>query len=321
MREGLLAGIDVGGTNIKLMLMTTEKIVLEKRSIPTKYEEGYYAIADRMIKTIEEMRESAGRTGEKILSVGMGLPGTVDSKNQTTVCLSKLHWDGFNPAEKIGKHFDAAVRIENDANLNTLGEYAFGKIRKENMVLITLGTGLGGGVIIEGKLFGGNNNMAAELGHMVITADDGPICLCGRRGHLEAYCSGTALGRDALEMMKWNAGTILHEYMKEAEGVYNNSMITRGVKAGDKICCDLWNRFVHYLSAGLTNIMNFYNPEVILIGGGISNASELLLEPLNRMCKEMVIHERSWCPVEKATLGSEAGMYGACALAALAVEQ
>lgn len=315
MREFLI-GIDVGGTNIKLMIMDTMFTVVGKTSIPTNVAEGYERISDRMISVLEEMFAADNISNPKVLHLVMGLPGTVDRKSGKTVYLSVLRWDGYNPAEKIGKHFHAPVTIENDANINALGEYAFGGYGKKNLVLITLGTGVGGGVVIDGQIFGGSGNMAAELGHMVVVAEGGALCLCGRRGHLEAYCSGSALKRDALEMADAVPDTILHQYIREAGGRYDNSMITRGVIAKDQVCISLFDRFIHYLSVGVTNVMTFYNPEIVIIGGGISNAGDLLLKPLNAKCREMVATERSYCPIVKASLGAEAGMYGACALAA-----
>lgn len=311
-----LIGIDVGGTNTKLMIMDTSFNVVKKTSIPTNVSEGYERISDRMILTLNEMFSACNIITPKVLHVVMGLPGMVDRKAGKTVYLSVVRWDGFNPAEKIGGYYNAPVTIENDANLNAFGEYAFGKSGKKDLVLLTLGTGVGGGAVVNGKIFGGSGNLAADLGHMIVSAEGGALCLCGRRGHLEAYCSGSALKRDALEMADAIPDTLLHQYIRDAEGCYDNSMIIRGVMEKDKVCIHLFERFVHYLAVGVTNVMTCYNPEIVVIGGGISNAGELLLKPLNEKCKEMVATDRFYCPVIKASLGAEAGMFGACALAA-----
>lgn len=183
-------------------------------------------------------------------------------------------------------------------------------------MLLTLGTGIGGGIIVDGRIFGGSSNLAAEIGHMTISADHGAECLCGKKGHFEAYCSGSALKRDSLEMLISFPGSILHKYIAEADGIYDNTMITRGISEHDALCIKIFDRYLHYLSIGITSIMHLFNPEIILIGGGISNAGDILIKPVNDMCSQLVIHERSLCPVVRASLGSEAGMYGACALAA-----
>lgn len=312
-------GIDVGGTNIKIMIMDVSNKVVAKTKIPTNAELGYECISDNIIETVNGLFEKENIEKPKVLAVGMGLPGTVDKKEKKTICLAKLRWDGFNPAEKIGNYFSAPYFIENDANINALGEYIFGTSGKKNLVLLTLGTGVGGGVIVNGQIFGGSSNMAGEFGHMTVQTEGGHICLCGKRGHLEAYCSGTALERESLEMMKHRRNTILHQYMKENGGIYDNSMIPRGVQAEDALCCEIWDRFTYYLAVGVSNVMMLFNPEVIVIGGGISNAGDILIDPVNRLCKKMVLSQQSYCPVIRTSLGAEAGMYGACALAAQSI--
>ena len=314
--ERFLIGIDVGGTNIKIMIMSEKYEVFSKVSIPTHAESGYEQISDEMIKAIDRMFSEKGVSQPNVAAIAMGLPGTVDNKTGKTVYLAVLHWDGFNPGKKLGDYYHAPVFIDNDANINALGEYAFGGNReKEVLVLLTLGTGVGCGVVTGGKIFGGAANMAAELGHMTIVADGGALCLCGRRGHLEAYCSGSALKRDALEMASVYGDSILHKYIREAGGHYDNWMVTEGARQKDQACLKVMERFSRYLAVGLSNVMMLYNPDLILLGGGISNAADLFLEEVRNMCRQMVLHERSWCPIEKAVLGSEAGMYGACALA------
>lgn len=314
---GFLLGIDVGGTNIKIMIMDREHRAAARRSIPTRREEGYERVSDRMIEAAEEMLDGCGIGREELAAAAMGLPGTVDVKNHVTVCLSALHWDGFNPCRKIGEHFGIPYFIDNDANVNALGEYIFGDNGGvQSLALVTLGTGVGCGVVADGKIVGGADNMAAELGHMIIAADGGARCLCGRRGHLEAYCSGTALAREAGAMMEAYPDTALHRYVAENGGKFDNAMISRGYEAGDNVCRELISRYNHYLSVGMTNLMTMYNPELILLGGGISNAGDMIVGAVSELCREMVLSERSWCPVKKATLGAEAGMYGACALAA-----
>lgn len=314
--EEYLMGIDVGGTNVKIMIMDKDYQVAAKCSIPTYRENGYDEISDRIIQTIEELVDSYKLKRENMIAVAMGLPGTVDTKQDVTVCLSALHWDGFNPCEKIGKHFQIPYFIDNDANINAFGEYMFGGNQDmSSLALVTLGTGVGCGIVIEGKIVGGANNMAAELGHMIINADGGGLCLCGKRGHLEAYCSGIALTWEAQAMMSVFSDSVLHQYVMENNGKFDIAMITRGYEEGDRVCVELIERYTRCLSVGLANLMTMYNPEVILVGGGISNAGDIILNPINEFSKKMVLSERSYCPVKKATLGSEAGMYGACALA------
>lgn len=281
-------------------------------------ENGYDEISDRIIQTAEKLFARHGLKREKLAAVAMGLPGTVDTRRGGTACLAALRWNGFNPCEKIGRHFQIPYSIDNDANINAYGEYRFGGNQNiGSMALVTLGTGVGCGLVIDGKIAGGSNNMAAELGHMIINADGGQLCLCGKRGHLEAYCSGIALTWEAQAMMSVFPHSALNRYVKQNEGRFDIAMITRGYRESDRVCIELINRYTRYLSIGLTNLMTMCNPEVILLGGGISNAGDIILDPINKFCKESVLSEESYCPVKTANLGPEAGMYGACALAGL----
>lgn len=314
--ERYLIGIDVGGTNIKFMIMTDSFRFIAKKSIKTEAWLGYEEIIQKLIREIDGTFEEHEILKPNVASVAMGVPGIVDRKAKRTIHLNHLHWDGFDPVEDLGKYFNASTVLENDANIHALGEYWFGAGKNtESMVLLTLGTGVGGGIILDGKIFGGVHNLAAELGHMTIVADGGNPCLCGKRGCLEAYASGSALEWEAIRMMKIYPGSKLHKYKEENGGIYDNSMIPRGIEADDTACIRLMDWFTTYLSIGTANIMKILNPEVILIGGGVAEAGEVLIQPLNRKSRDRLFHERQYCPIKKAMLGGEAGMYGACALA------
>ena len=184
-------GIDVGGTNIKIMVMTSGLQVVDMCSFKTNRELGYEAISDNIIKAIETIFQNHNIQSPNILSIGMGLPGVVDAKAQKALYLSYIEWDGFNPCEKIGRYFNAPGFIDNDANISALGEYRFGiKMKYQDIVLIALGTGVGCGVIIDGKIFAGSRNLASELGHLTIGDENAEPCYhCGRPGCLEAYCA------------------------------------------------------------------------------------------------------------------------------------
>jgi glucokinase len=315
----LLAGIDVGGTNIKIMLMNTAMEAVVFHSIPTGYERGYDAVAEEIIAEIEALIARAGIGEWRIISAAMGLPGTVFRKEQKTGFLSLLMWNGFNPCKKIGEYFNAKYLIENDGNLNALGEYRFGINRRVgNMVLFTLGSGVGGGIIINGSLYGGMNNQAAELGHMTLEAEGGERCPCGRYGHLESYCSGKLLEKYALEHLEEHPASLLRRYIAE-KGSYDTALLDQGVREQDPYCMKLYRRFTTYLALGVANVMKILNPELIVLGGGIANAGELLLAPLREEVKKHLLDMGQNCPIEQSVLGSKAGVYGACALAAEAV--
>ena len=316
--SAFFVGIDVGGTNIKIMVMTSDLNVLDWCVIPTQKDLGYEKISDNIIHAIEKIFINHGVKDPEVKSIGMGLPGIVDKHANKTVHLAYMAWNGFNPCEKIGAHFNAPSYIDNDGSLNAFGEYKFGVHEKfSNIVLLTLGTGVGCGVVVDGKIFRGSRNLGAELGHMQVEVEGAENCVhCGHPGCLEAYCSGLAMEKYALRQMPNFPTSILHQFVDQNRGVYDNAMITKGVHVGDDLCCQVMARFIKYLSVGVANVMKLFNPELILIGGGISNAGDVLLKPLAGLVQDLVLHERQLCPVEKAILGPHAGMYGACAFAA-----
>ena len=321
MMKEYLIGIDVGGTNVKILVMTSEFDAVGWRKIPTQKDLGYDRISDNIINSINEIFIQNNISNPRVISIGMGMPGIVNKKENKTVLLAYIEWNDFNPCEKIGKSFNAPTFIDNDASLNALGEYRFGiKEKYENIVLVTLGTGVGCGVIIDGKIFRGANNLGAELGHMTVEVENAETCChCGKAGCIEAYCSGAAMQRYALQRMPEFPDSILYTLIKKNNGKYVNEFITEGVKAGDALCEIVMRRFIKYLSIGIGNVMKLFNPELVLIGGGISNAGDLLLVPLAEQTRTRLLHELQYCPIERALLGEKAGMYGACAFAADAI--
>ncbi len=309
-------GIDVGGTNIKIMIMNYDHTVLTSTSIPTQKELGYEKISDTIIKTIEYMFISHSVGEKEILSIGMGLPGTVDNKRQKTLNLAYLEWNGFNPCKKIGDYFSSPTFIDNDANINVLGEYYFGLNREfDNVILLTIGTGLGCGIIIEGKLFRGAHNLGAEIGHMTIETENGLPCLCGKTGHLESYCSGSALTKITLEKLKSNQSSILRKYIADNNGQFEVSFLDLAVKASDPLGTEIFDSFMNFLAIGIANIMKIFNTELVIIGGGISKAESLDLLTLQEKIKYNLLNPEQLCEIRKAQLGEKAGMYGACILA------
>lgn len=317
----VLLGIDVGGTNVKLMLADRERRVLAKRSIKTRSELGYDRVSDNIIATLESMLAEAGGQRTDVAAVAMGLPGIVDAANSVSIFLAYVGWNGFDPCAKIAAHFGAPHAIENDANLSALGEYTFGlDASYSSLILLTLGTGLGGGIIVDGRIFGGYKNLASEFGHMTITHGMGETCLCGRKGCWEAYCSGSAMAAHAGRLMAEHPDSLLRRLVAENGGEYDNRLVGRGMEEHDPVCGEIIRRFNYYLAVGCANVMKLFNPQIILLGGGLSGLGGLVFEPVNRDVVPHLLHERQYCPIEHAKLGSEAGMYGAIALAELVAQ-
>lgn len=314
--KNYIIGTDVGGTNIKIMIMRDDLFVLDFLSIPTDKKLSYEEISDSIIENIEKIFHKHGAKNKKIVSVGMGLPGIIDKKNNRAVYLPNISWNDFNPAAKIGSYYNCPSFIDNDASLNAFGEYIFGiKKKYHNIVLITLGTGFGAGIIIGGKIFRGSSNAGGEIGHMVIVSDVGEKCVCGNNGCLEAYCSGNSLEKYTLKKLI-KEKSILNQYIKDNGGKFENIFISNGYEENDKLCIDIMKRFVKHLAIGISNIIKIFNPEIILLSGGISNSPEnQILIPLKKEVSKLIMNKKQECIIEKAHLGYKAGMYGACAFA------
>lgn len=318
MKGAILLGIDVGGTNIKLMAADRDRRVLAKRSIRTQSELGYERVSDAIITNLESMLWEANARQADVAAVGMGLPGIVDAENRRSIHLAYVGWNGFDPCEKIAAYFGVPHAIDNDANLSALGEYAFETGEPaSSLVLLTLGTGLGGGVVVDGRIFGGSKNLACEFGHMTVTPDAEETCLCGRKGCWEAYCSGSAMAAHAKGLMAAHPKSALHQLVAGNGREYDNRLIGPGALAGDAACLEALRRFNYYLAIGCANVMKLFNPDIFLLGGGLSGLGDLIFSPVNRDVVPRLLHERQYCPIRPARLGPEAGMYGAVALAGL----
>lgn len=306
-------GIDVGGTNIKIMLMNSGKSVLDSFSIPTLRDDGYEKISDRIVASIQKRMDHFPEDNNKAAAICMGLPGTIDVQHQKTIHLAYLGWDHFNPAEKIGKIFDCPTFIENDGSLNVWGEYCYSEMASiRSVVLLTLGTGVGCGIIHDGKIFRGASSIGAELGHMTIDSSDDTVCLCGRKGHFESYCSGSALIRYTLSECARHPESNLNQYILKGGNDFRLEFLDEACVRGDALAVSIFERFHRYLSVGLANIMKLFNPDLILLGGGISSAKSIDIEELEKLIVAELLTPEQFCPIQKAVLGGNAGVYGAC---------
>ncbi len=301
-------GIDVGGTTIKgAIIDSAGKLYGEDSVVTGKGEEivkGIAAVCGRLIALIGK--------GEKIVGVGIGCAGVIDGKNGVVAQANNLQLKNFPLAKKVEERVHLPVKITNDANAAALGEAKFGAGKEyRDSILVTLGTGVGGGVVIDGKLFEGNKSAGAELGHMVIERG-GNRCSCGRRGCFEAYSSATAL----IKRTKW----AMEEDVSSAMWQSCTSDTAKGRTAFDYADTDIaahevveW--YIKYLACGLVNLANIFRPQIIMLGGGVSNQGENLTVPLQQILDREVF-AGFYAPVKvaTATLGSKAGAFGAAAL-------
>lgn len=294
-------GIDIGGTDTKIGLVDVHNKLLDSVCIPTKAERP----ADEVIRTVAEtalsILDKNGIAMEQCVGVGIGVPGTVDRKKGIVRYSNNIRWEDVPLVKEMSTYLPIPVEIANDADCAALGETIAGAGKEcSDVVMITLGTGVGGGVVLDGEIYEGRGIGGSELGHMVIV-ENGEPCTCGRRGCLEAYASATALKREAKRASK-----------KELIP----SEIFALAKQGDPAMKEVVEIYIRRLGLGIVNIVNIFRPQLVLLGGGISGQGESLLVPLRRILREECFGgERGDVPeIEEAVLGNNAGIIGAAGL-------
>jgi len=310
-------GIDLGGTNIAVGVVDKKGNILAKVSIPTENSRNHGEIIADMAKASKDAIEKAGLNVSDIDGIGIGSPGTVDSENGIIVYANNLKFENVPMRQELGSHIDLPVYISNDANCAALGETSDAGAAKgyKNVVLITLGTGVGGGIIIDGKIYEGNYSAGAELGHSLMVLD-GEMCTCGRKGCWEAYASATALVRQTKSAMQNDRNSIMWELTK---GEINNAGGRTAFDAsrkGDESGLKVVNNYIKYVSEGLVDMINIFRPEIVLLGGGVSNEGEYLFSPVREYVGKYTYggSRTPVPPVMKAKLGNDAGIIGSAML-------
>ena len=307
-------GIDLGGTNIVAAVVDENYKIIEKAKTPTAMPRKPEEIFDDIAKVSKEAVEKSGITMSDISSIGLGTPGTVN--NGIIEYANNLGFDHIPASDMLKKRLgDIPVYIENDANCAALGEaYAGCGNGSKNFIAVTLGTGVGSGIIIDGKIVSGINHAGGECGHMVIVVDGKP-CTCGRRGCWEAYASATALINQTKEAMEKHPDSIMHELAKE-EGAVTGRTAFDAMRRKDAVGVQVVDAYIKYVAAGVTNLVNAFQPEILCIGGGICNEGETLLRPLRRYveAERYSIYSDVQTEIVKAELGNDAGIIGAAIL-------
>ncbi len=311
-------GIDLGGTNIVAAVVDEEYNIITKASTKTNRPRPAEAIADDMAAMAIKAVEDAGLTMEQIEWVGVGTPGIANSQTGIIEFSNNLGFENTPMADLIRKHIDKPVYIENDANAAAYGEYVAGAAKgAKNAVCITLGTGVGGGIIIDGKIYAGSNFGGAEIGHTVISLD-GPQCSCGRKGCFEVYSSATGLIRMTKEKMDEVPDSKLHKITAERNGKVSARTAFDAMRQGDKAAKEVVDFYIKALAAGITNTINIFQPDVLCIGGGVCNEGDPLLLPMKELVKKEIYTRNSPKNTEIviAKLGNDAGLIGAAFLGA-----
>lgn len=308
-------GIDLGGTNIVAGVVDEEYNIIAKASTKTNCPRPEKEIADDMAKMALKAVENAGLTIEQIEWVGVGTPGIANSSTGIIEYSNNLGFKNTPMVKYIQETIDKPVFIENDANAAAYGEYVAGAAKgATNAVCITLGTGVGGGIIVDGKIYAGSNFAGAEIGHTVIEVD-GAQCSCGRKGCFEAYSSATGLIRMTKEAIAIEPDGIMAKMAKEKGKVTARTSFD-SMRAGDMMAKAVVDKYIKYLAAGITNTINIFQPDVLCIGGGVCNEGDPLLLPMKELVKKEVYTRNSEKNTEIviAKLGNDAGIIGAAFL-------
>lgn len=312
-------GIDLGGTNIAIGVVDTETgEILKKGSVPTKASRHADEIMKDMAGLCKSLAEEMGLTIADFAYAGIAAPGTIDNETGTVIYSNNIKMDMYPIADKLMEYSGIKkVYCENDANAAAYGEAAYGASKgTKHSVMITLGTGLGGGVIVDGKLVTGINAAGSELGHTVISVG-GLACTCGRRGCWEAYSSATGLiNMTKRRLEKASKDETVMYKMVEEEGKVSGRTAFNAMKAGDKLGKEVVDEYLLYLAEGITNMVNIFQPEIVVIGGGVCNEKEHLVEPLKAMVEEGNYYKgkENRTVIKVAELGNDAGIIGAAML-------
>lgn len=308
-------GVDIGGTNVKIALVDAKGIIGYSNSVPTRAEMGYQYTIDNIISTIRSSLKESNTSIENILGIGFGGPGQIDSNQGIVRIFPNIPgWINVPLAEIIQKEFNVPVKVDNDVRVATLGEFHFGAGKGcQNLVCITVGTGIGSGLIVNGQLVRGASLAAGEIGHMILQDFNGPMCGCGSTGCLEAFASGPSIVKMANEYI---VGGKSAKFVELAGGKpITSHIVCEAALQGDQVAKRIFEIQGHYIGIALASVVNLLNPEKIIVGGGVAQAGELLLQPIRETIDKRALSVSAKAvQVVPAELGESAGVVGASLL-------
>ena len=311
----LILGLDLGGTKIATALATAQGEILARGYSPTPAQDGPDVAVDSIFTTIEKTISARKLKASQLLGIGIAAAGLVDGDKGEVISSPNLpRWREVPLRGIIEQRFEVPTYLGNDATLAALGEWHFGLRRGiANLIYVTVGTGIGGGIIADGKLYTGAYGVAGEVGHMTVDVN-GPRCNCGNIGCWEALASGTALAKEAVSRITQGANTSIMGLVDGDMSKVDAKVIFSAVKQGDELAKELISRLGYYLGVGLVNLVNIFNPELVLIGGGVAKMGDLLLQPaidiVNERAYSMAAHT---VEIKPALLGDDSSLLGAVA--------
>ena len=307
-------GIDVGGTGIKVGVIDASLKIAGEGTIPTRTDIPFEEQVQHIAQCVKDTVGAAGYAQDDIASVGVGIPGIANAAGEVIKC-TNMGWFHLPFREVFRRYLDVPVRIDNDANVAALAESVAGvSAGTSSSVFITIGTGIGSGIIIGGKIWNGFHGIGGELGHVILSLNGVP-CTCGNRGCLERYCSATALIRMGREAVAGSPDSLILEMAGGDPANIEARTVIDAARQNDPTAVKVYGEYISYLAQAIASVVNFLDPEVIVIGGGVSKAGDFLLNPLHREYPRYVIFNDQPMPeIKLAVLGSRAGIIGAAML-------
>lgn len=304
-------GVDLGGTKISTAISTIEGNILANVVLPTKAEEGEAAVLGRIVRSIDEVIVGSSTSIDEIEAIGIGSPGPLDAKKGIIITTPNLPFKDYNLVQPLKEKYNIPVYLDNDANAAAIGEYMFGAGKgKNSIVYFTVSTGVGGGAVLDGKVYRGHTSNALEIGHTTVDPN-GPRCNCGNLGCLEAMSSGTAIAKKGKEAVSTNVETSLKKH-----DTVTSYEVFKEAEAGDEVAKDIIDNALTYLGIGVANAIATFDPEMIIIGGGVSKAGDIVFDTVKKVVNKRCFKSMAEsCEIVPAGLGSDAGVVGAVALA------
>ncbi|MCL7959046.1 MAG: ROK family protein [marine benthic group bacterium] len=315
--QNYIVGVDLGGTSIKVGVVPYDGgRVLGMRSMPTNSDHGAKFVVDRMVEMIRGSMQDAAREenipDEGFIGIGLGSPGPLDRKTGTVIETPNLGWRNFPLRDLISNSIGLEAELDNDANCATIGEWWMGAGQGvQTLIGVTLGTGIGGGIVLDGRVFHGAADVAGEIGHMTIDST-GRKCKCGNYGCLEAYASGPAIAARAIEGLETGDTSLLPSLVNDDLSRITAETVYEAIVAGDLYAKEVMRETAKFLGAGLANLINILNPGMVVISGGVTRAGEHLFEPLRAQIRRRAFrHAEQSCQIVSTTLEGKAGVIGA----------
>ncbi len=308
-------GVDVGGTNVKIALVDFEGKIVYSNTIPTRAEMGYEAGVTNIKQAIKDLINETKENKNTIEAIGFGLPGQIDYKNGIVKNLPNIPgWVDIPLAKIIEDEFSIPTKLDNDVRCAALGELNFGAgVGSQNLICITVGTGIGSGIVLNGKLVRGCANAAGEIGHIKMEMNGGPLCGCGDYGCFEAFASGPAIVSLAKEFISGGKSAKYKEMA--ADGIITPYIVAQAALQGDAVSIQIFKQIGKIIGIGLTSVINLLNPEKIIIGGGVADAGDILLEPIRNVINDRAMPiQRDSVSIVPAKLANTAGVIGASLL-------